>query len=55
MATGHGNTVVVRSQQEFEKLLALNESTEGWFDPAAQTGVVKFPTPQMAEQARRAV
>lgn len=50
--TGHGNTVIVYSHDEFERLLVLPTSLSGWFDPATSTGVVKFPSPQAAVAAR---
>ena len=52
MATSIGNTVVVRSHDEYEALLVLPASLSGWFDPSTQTGVVKFPTIAAASAAR---
>ena len=51
--TAHGNTVVVYDRMEFEKLLVLPTSLEGWYDPDTGLGVVKFPTPAHAVDARR--
>lgn len=50
--TAHGNTVIVHSHEEFERLLVLPTSISGWFDPVQRTGVVKFPTPAAAAAAR---
>ncbi len=49
----HGNTVVVYSHDEFDRLLVLPTSLSGWFDPEKCTGVVRFPTIEAAHAARR--
>jgi len=53
--TAHGNTVVVYTAYEFEQLLQLPTSLEGWYDPESNRGIVKFPTPAHAADARRMV
>lgn len=53
--TAHGNTVIVYNRIEFEQLLVLPTSLEGWFDPETKVGVVRFPTPAHAADARRTV
>ncbi len=49
----HGNTIVVYSTKNFEALLVLPNSLSGWFDPAAQYGVVKFSTVAQANETWR--
>ena len=48
-----GTTVVVESAEEYERLTQLPESIDGWFDPAAGVGEVRFATVAQAQAAYR--
>lgn len=50
-----GTMVQVRTQEEFERLLALATSLSGWFNPATGYGEVMFAMPSDAVTARRAL
>lgn len=47
-----GNVVEVRTQEDYEKMLAQANSVSGWFEPSQAYGEVTFTTPAAAVAAR---
>ena len=48
--TVFGNTVEVGSADEFERVRAVPEARDGWFDPERKFGVVRFWSCETAQK-----